>query len=96
MDIPAALRWILLAFALISLFLAVRALRAALRAAPGARTEPWLDTADHAVSAFLVAALALPGEHWGLSFGGLAGLGAVLAWRGVRAVRGRRATPDAA
>ncbi|MFJ1866864.1 hypothetical protein ACIOD1_19830 [Streptomyces sp. NPDC088097] len=92
MDIPAALRWILLACALISLFLAVRALRAA----PGARTEPWLDTTDHAVSAFLSAGLALPGEHRGLSLGGLGCLGVVLAWRGVRAVRGRRANPDAA
>uniref|UniRef100_A0AAU2JNY5 Uncharacterized protein n=1 Tax=Streptomyces sp. NBC_00049 TaxID=2903617 RepID=A0AAU2JNY5_9ACTN len=90
MNIPVAVRLVLLALALLTLFSALRSLRAARRAAPGHRTRPWLDVADHGLGTVLLTAFALPGEHWDVAVGALFLLAPVMVWQGVLDVRSRR------
>ncbi|MFE2142013.1 hypothetical protein ACFXA3_09735 [Streptomyces sp. NPDC059456] len=95
MNIPVAARWALLALALLQFLLAVRALRRALRARPGRRTGPWLDTADHGLGVLLAVSLATPGAYDGFALGALLLLAPVIVWKGVRDVRARRETKAA-
>ncbi|NXY95587.1 hypothetical protein HYE82_14550 [Streptomyces sp. BR123] len=91
MDIPLALRWLLLALALVQLGYAVRALRPALRAEPGHRTGPWLTFGDRLLSAPVPAVLAL--GRIDLLVYVLLPLGPVLGWQLVRGLRSRRPEP---
>ncbi|MFE9564998.1 hypothetical protein ACFYM0_28250 [Streptomyces sp. NPDC006487] len=94
MSIPPVFFWLLLVFAAVLLFHAARALPRALRAERGARTDPWLTFADHALSVPLTVALAL-GEMRAAFYGTLL-LGPVLTWSLVRSLRrGAGAAPKA-
>ncbi|MFD7836780.1 hypothetical protein [Streptomyces sp. NPDC059761] len=96
MNIPVAARWALLAVALLQFLLAVRALRRALRARPGEKTGPWLDTADHGLGVPLAASLATPGAYDVFALGALLLLAPVIVWKGVRDARARREAKAAA
>ncbi|APU39944.1 MULTISPECIES: hypothetical protein [unclassified Streptomyces] len=85
MDIPSAVRWFLLAVAAVQLVHAVRALRPALRAAPGERVDAWLAFADPAVGAPVSVALAA--DHLTAFLCGMAVSGPVLAWQLIRSAR---------
>lgn len=81
----------MLAFAALNFLLALRALRLALRAEPGARTGHLLDVADNLLGTVLMGALGLPGEHWDISGGTLVLIGPLVVWKAVRDFRARRA-----
>ncbi|MER5488129.1 hypothetical protein ABT024_33620 [Streptomyces sp. NPDC002812] len=85
MTIPAVLFWILLALAAVLFLSAARALPRALRAEPGARTDPWLTFADHVLSIPPVVAFALGEEE--AAFYALLLLGPVLTWSLARSLR---------
>ncbi|MFC9815984.1 hypothetical protein ACFVJM_28435 [Streptomyces virginiae] len=85
MDIPSVGRWFLLAVAAVQLVYAVRALRPALRAAPGERVDAWLTFADPAVGVPVSVALAAGDLTAALC--GTAVLGPVLIWQLLRRVR---------
>ncbi|MET9857024.1 hypothetical protein ABZY57_29345 [Streptomyces sp. NPDC006450] len=85
MSIPTVFFWSLLALAAVLFLYAARALPRALRAEPGARTDPWLTFADHALSIPPPVALALgEGEA---AFYAMLLLGPVLTWSLVRSFR---------
>ncbi|MEU6315199.1 hypothetical protein [Streptomyces sp. NPDC047014] len=91
MDIPTPVRWLMVALAAVQLAYALRALRPALRAAPGERTDPWLALADHALG--IPVALALAAGHLTVFLYATAALGPVLTWQLLRHLRpapGRR------
>ncbi|MFJ7774364.1 hypothetical protein [Streptomyces yangpuensis] len=90
MDIPSAARWFLLAVAAVQLVYAVRALRPALRAAPGERVDAWLAFADPAVGAPVSVALAA--DHLTAFLCGTAVLGPVLTWQLIRSFGRARAS----
>ncbi|MGW6705928.1 hypothetical protein ACWGDE_13705 [Streptomyces sp. NPDC054956] len=90
MNIPMAVRWILLACAGLNLFFALRALRRVRRAGPGHRTGPGLDALDHALGTVLIGTLAAGGDHPAVVFAALTLLGPVLFWKMVRDARARR------
>ncbi|MFD0271488.1 hypothetical protein ACFVGY_33695, partial [Streptomyces sp. NPDC127106] len=87
MEIPLALRWLLLALALVQVLNAVRALRAAVRAEPGQRTDPWLTFADQLLGVPVLAVLAL--GRLDLLLYALLPLGPVFGWQIVRTLRSR-------
>ncbi|MFD8412444.1 MULTISPECIES: hypothetical protein [unclassified Streptomyces] len=91
MDIPLALRWLLLALALVQLVCAARTLRSALRAEPGRRTDRWLTFADQLLSVPAPAVLAL-GRIDLLPYV-LLPLGPVVGCQLVRTLRSRRPEP---
>lgn len=91
-PIPAVFFWILLALAAALLISAARALPRALRAAPGARTDPWLTFADHVLSIPPAVALAL-GEMEAAFYATLV-LGPVLTWSLVRSFRSASTSPS--
>ncbi|MCX5407787.1 hypothetical protein OHA37_28460 [Streptomyces sp. NBC_00335] len=94
MSIPPVFFWILLALAAFLFLSAVRALPRALRAEPGARTDPWLTFADHVLSIPPTVAFALgEGEA---AFYALLLLGPVLIWSTVRSFRSAGAERKAA
>ncbi|MCJ0868202.1 hypothetical protein [Streptomyces sp. AP-93] len=93
MTIPAVFFWILLAFAAVQLVYAARALPRALRAGPGARTDPWLTFTDHVLSIPLTVFLAL-GEMEAAFYATLL-LGPVLTWSLVRSFRSATASKEA-
>ncbi|MBT2405914.1 MULTISPECIES: hypothetical protein [unclassified Streptomyces] len=92
MEIPAAFRWIMLAFAAVQLLLAVRALRPALRAEAGQRIDRWLAFADQFLGAPVSLALAF--GAFDVLFPLLVLLGPVLTWQLVRSFQsGRKPKP---
>ncbi|MEU2393671.1 hypothetical protein [Streptomyces sp. NPDC007369] len=91
MEIPLALRWLLLALALVQLLNAVWFLRPALRAEPGQRTGPWLTFADQLLGVPVAVALAF--GRLDLLLYALLPLGPVVGWQIVRALRSRRPEP---
>ncbi|MGW6692040.1 hypothetical protein [Streptomyces sp. NPDC054961] len=93
MTVPAVFFWILLALAAVLLLHAARALPRALRAEPGARTDPWLTFADHVLSLPLTVALARGAME--AAFYATLLLGPVATWSLVRSFRSTAASKAA-
>lgn len=84
-------RWALLAFAVLNLFYALRALYLLRRAGAGERTGHALDVADHVLGAVMMATLSAGADHPAVVFGALTLLGPVMLWKIIRETRARQA-----
>lgn len=90
MNIPAVVRWALLACAGLNLFFALKALHRMRQSGRGHRTGPGLDALDHALGTVLIGTLAAGADHPALVLVTLTLLGPVIVWKLVRDARARR------
>lgn len=95
MDIPVAVRWVLLACGGLNLLFALKSLYGMRRAGRGHRTGPGLDALDHALGTVLIGALAGGGDHPAIVFAALALLGPVMLWKILRDARSHREAKSA-